>query len=124
MTNKSSWLSSSIVLLSAFCGLGALFLFLYFQAALGQEKDTPDLVKAALTIELTSADMAWVSANQQRVLVRSSSSALKTYLEDKGWTFADQMGGYIVYKKGDQTLNPNCEMYSGRYSLCDLSRIP
>ncbi|MBD1864573.1 MULTISPECIES: hypothetical protein [Trichocoleus] len=109
--------------LTLFCGGGALLFFLYFGTALSQEDDTPDILRSALQMELTHADITAVKSNPKRLLVRSF-SALKTHLEQRGWTWVDQMGSLVVYRQAAQQLNANCAMYSRSYMLCDLSEVP
>ncbi len=124
MKTPSSRYANFILLVCELLGVGVLFFFLYFQSALSQEKDNLDILKAALRIELTPTELALVKGKPQRLLVKGSSDALETYLSDKGWTFVSQTGAHVVYGKGDQELYPNCENYSKRYAICDLSQIP
>lgn len=102
---------------------GASLFFLQFGTALRQEKDTPDILKAAFEIELNSTDVTTINSNPKRLLVRSF-DALKIYLEQQGWTWADQFGSAVIYHKGNLRLDADCGMYSRNYMICDLGKIP
>lgn len=102
---------------------GVLWFIFQFGTALRQEKDTPDVLRAALNIELTGTDVTTINSNPKRLLVRSF-DALKVYLNEQGWTWKDQLGGLVIYRKGDLRLDAICGMYSRSYMICDLSKIP
>lgn len=116
-------LHASLSFLLFFGSSSILIFLLYFGAALSQEKDTPEILKAAISMELTRANVAMVSSNQQRLLVRTFPS-LKTYLEQHGWTWKDQMGAFVVYSKEKRRLDANCVMYSRSYMICNLNQVP
>lgn len=97
--------------------------FFYFGAALSQEKDTPEILKTAIFMELTRTNVAKVGDHQQRLLIRTFPS-LKTYLEQYGWIWKDQMGAVVVYSKDKRHLNANCVMYSRSYMICNLNQVP
>jgi hypothetical protein len=78
--------------------IGVLFFLFLFGTALHQEKDTPDILKAILSMELTRANVTPVNSNQNRLLVKTFSS-LKTYLEKQGWIWIDQAGAVVLYRK-------------------------
>lgn len=102
---------------------GILTFLLYFGTALSQEKDTPEILKTAMFMELTRTNVAMVGDHQQRLLIRTFPS-LKTYLEQYGWTWEDQMGAVVVYSKEKRRLNANCVMYSRNYMICNLNQVP
>jgi hypothetical protein len=104
-------------------GIGTLLFLLLFGSALNQEKDTADILKSVFSMELNRATVAPVNSSQKRLLVKDF-SALKTYLEEKGWTWTDQMGAFVKYHKKDQYLDANCGMYSRNYMICDLNQTP
>lgn len=115
--------------LFALGGFGLLFLsgsalvfFLTFGTALNQEKDTPEVLKAAMRMELSRSNAVRISSSQQRLLVRDS--GLTTYLEQRGWTLADRLGAMFVFRQGKQKLMANCGMFSRNYMICDLDRVP
>lgn len=114
---KSKQLSISAL---ALVSTGGLLFVLYFGAALFQEPDTLDIVKAAIALERTNTDAAIVNSNANRVLVRSS-TGVTPYLERQGWTRTNQFGALGTYRKGNQQLYANCGMYSRRYMICSLT---
>jgi hypothetical protein len=77
--------------------IGGVLVLLQFRSALWQESDTPNILKAALFMELTHADVAVVNSKPQRLLVKTFSS-LKIYLEQQDWTWVDQMGAVVWYQ--------------------------
>ncbi len=103
---------------------GALFFYLYFRAALSQERDTSDVVKAAIEMEWNRTDSALIHSNPNRLLIRSGSSGLTTHLERQGWVHVDQFGSFGFYRNGNQQLNVDCGMFSGRYLICDIYPYP
>lgn len=109
---------ASLILLSG----GTIFLYLYFAAALSQERDTPDVLKAALEMELSRADVNPIHANPNRLLVRAS--GLETYLGQQGWSQVDRFGALRIYGKGSQRLHVYCDAFSGRYLICKLYPNP
>lgn len=111
------------ILCFLFLGSSILTFLLYFGAALSQEKDTPEILKTAMFMELTRTNVATVGDHQQRLLIRTFPS-LKTYLEQYGWTWKDQMGAVVVYSKVKRRLNANCVMYSRSYMICNLNQVP
>lgn len=116
----------SLLMLKGFLlvlGSSILIYFLPFATAINQEKDTPEIVKAAISMELTRANASIVGSNQQRLLVRSFPS-LKTYLEQHGWMWTDQMGAMVIYRKEKRRLDANCVMYSRNYMICNLNQVP
>jgi hypothetical protein len=123
MILKSSRLLIFISSLGLFFVIGVLFFLYQFGSALRQEKDTPDILKAAFHIELTRTDVTTVNSNPKRLLVRTF-DALKVYMEQQGWTWTDQAGSLVTYHKGSQRLDLDCGMYSRNYMICDLSQIP
>jgi hypothetical protein len=123
MNLKSSRLLIFVSSLGLFLIVGVLFFLYQFGSALRQEKDTPDVLKAAFHIELTRTDAATINSNPKRLLVRTF-DALKVYMEQQGWTWTDQLGGMVIYQKGSQRLYSGCGMYSRSYMICDLSQIP
>ncbi len=123
MNLKSSRLLIFVSSLGLFLIVGVLFFLYQFGSALRQEKDTPDVLKAAFHIELTRTDVATINSNPKRLLVRTF-DALKVYMEQQGWTWTDQLGGMVIYHKGSQRLYSGCGMYSRSYMICDLSQIP
>lgn len=101
------------------CSAGGLAFFVYFGAALSQERDTSDIVKAALQMEFSGKNVALINKNRDRLLVRSFDT-LRTHLEQQGWTWKDQLGAAVFYQRNNQQLYANCGMYSRRYLICDL----
>lgn len=101
----------------------AVVFFLQFEAALQQEKDTPDILKAAFNIEVNRTNVTAIGSNPKRLLVRSF-EALKIYMEQQGWIWTDQAGSFVTYHKKSLRINVNCVMYSRNYMICDLSKIP
>jgi hypothetical protein len=101
--------------------VGVLFFLSLFGTALRQEKDTPDILRAVLSMELTRANVTPVNSNQKRLLVKTFSS-LTTHLGKQGWIWIDQAGAVVSYRKGNQNLYANCGMYSRNYMICDLSQ--
>jgi len=115
-------MKTTIALLTLLCTTGGLAFFIYFGAALSQERDTPEIFKSALQMEFGGKDIALVNGNRDRLLVRSFDS-LKTHLEQQGWTWQNQFGAGVFYQKGNQRLAASCGMYSRRYMICDLTQI-
>ena len=115
--------SSRLLTLSSFLGLLAILFLFRFGTALHQEKDTPDILKAAFKIELSGTDITTINSNPKRLLVRSF-DALKVYLEQQGWSWTDQAGSFVTYHHQNLRLNANCVMYSRNYMICNLSEIP
>jgi hypothetical protein len=114
------------LILAIFLGLLAssgLLFFLQFRTALTQEKDTVAIFKALFFMELKRADAAKVNANPQRLIIRNN-DGLKSYMKHKGWTWVDQMGSFIAYRKGNEDLAATCEMYSRSYMICELTKVP
>ncbi|MBF2063241.1 MAG: hypothetical protein IGS39_02225 [Calothrix sp. C42_A2020_038] len=74
-------------------------------------------------MELTRANASIIGSNRQRLLVRSSSD-LKTYLEQHGWMWKEQLGGMVIYYREEQRLDADCRMYSRNYMICNLNQIP
>ncbi|HTL88558.1 MAG TPA: hypothetical protein VL134_04100 [Leptolyngbya sp.] len=103
---------------------GTLFLWLYFRAALAQERDTPDVIKAAVKLELTSADVVPIHDNPNRLIIRAGSLGFKTYLEQQGWVEVDRLGALRVYRRGTQRLHAYCDMFSTRYAICKIYPNP
>jgi hypothetical protein len=103
--------------------VGVLCSLFLFGTALRQEKDTPDILRVVLSMELTRVNVAEVNSNQKRLLVKTFSS-LKTHLEKQGWIWTDQAGAIVSYRKGNQNLHASCGMYSRNYMICDLSQTP
>lgn len=99
--------------------LGSLAFFIYFGAALSQERDTSDIFKAAIEMEWNRRDSALVNSNPNRLLIRAGSQGLNTHLGQQGWFQTDRVGALISYRKGNQKLNANCGMFSRRYLICD-----
>ncbi|MBE9014544.1 hypothetical protein IQ250_30595 [Pseudanabaenaceae cyanobacterium LEGE 13415] len=114
-------MKTAIALLALLCATGGLGFFLYFGAALSQERDTPEILKSALQMELGGRNVVLVNGNRDRLLVRSFDS-LRTHLEQQGWTWEDQFGAVTFYRKDNQRVLANCGMYSRRYMLCDLTQ--
>jgi hypothetical protein len=103
--------------------VGVLFFLSLFGTALRQEKDTPDILRTVLSMELTRANVTPINSNKKRLLVKTFYS-LKTYLEKQGWIWIDQGGAVVSYRKENQNLYANCGMYSRNYMICDLNQTP
>ena len=119
---KLRQLRKAIAFLAILLTSGAIFFYLYFRAALSQEPDTPDVVKAALEMEWTHTNSNPINSNPNRLLIRAGSSGLETHLE--GWTQVDRLGALHVYRRGTQRLNASCGMFSRRYLICNLHPRP
>lgn len=121
--NSYAWLTTAttIAVLVLLSGAGAFFLI--FGSALGQERDTPDVLKAILQLELSRADVVAIKGNPQRLSVRSFSS-LQASLERQNWILDDRLGAAVFYHKSNQKLMANCGAYSRYYLICDLDRVP
>jgi hypothetical protein len=112
--------------------LGLAFLFV-FHAALGQEKDTPDILQAIARMELSRVNVVRVKDNPRRLVTRTFSD-LKAYLaqsnpaqpklDPSAWEWVDQMGAMSIYRRGKERLMVSCGMYSRMYMICDLNRDP
>lgn len=109
-----------LILSSAGAILGGLAFFIYFGAALSQERDTSDVLKAAIEMEWHRSTSALVNSNPNRLLIRAGSPGLDTHLGKQGWIQTDRFGALIVYRKGIQTLDASCGMFSRRYLICNL----
>ncbi len=90
---------------------------------MNQEKDTPEILKAAMRMELSLSTAARIGSGQQRLLVRAS-SGLESYLNQRGWTLADRLASLFIFRQGKQRLDADCGMYSRNYMICDLDRVP
>lgn len=114
-----------LVLKSFLLVLGSsILIYLFsFTTAINQEKDTPEIIKTAIFMELTRTNACVVGSNQQRLLVRSYSD-LKTYLEQHGWMWTDQLGAMVMFHKSERRLSSNCRMYSRNYMICNLNQAP
>ncbi|MGG6264783.1 hypothetical protein [Leptolyngbya sp. AN10] len=112
---------SLLILLTSFCTVGGLAFFLYFGAALSQERDTSEIVRAALQMEFGGKNVVLVNGNRDRLLVRSFAT-LRTHLEQQDWTWENQFGAASFYRKDNQRILASCGMYSRRYMICDLAR--
>lgn len=121
LRHSQLWLANGFLILVV--GIAIFFSPLGVGTALNQEKDTPEILKAILSLEVTRADIAVVGSNPKRMLVRSFSS-LRSHLEQQGWTWQDQLGAQVVYRKDEQPLNGSCGMYSRHYMICDLDQNP
>ncbi|MER3433249.1 MAG: hypothetical protein C4288_07430 [Leptolyngbya sp. ERB_1_1] len=117
---KLRLLRTAIGVLTLLLCSGALFLYLYFRAALSQERDTSDILKAAINLEWTRTDSALIRFNSNRLLIRAGSSGLHNHLGKQGWVQVDQLGSLRIYRRGSQRLDVDCGMFSGRYLICDV----
>ncbi|BAZ10365.1 hypothetical protein NIES4071_21800 [Calothrix sp. NIES-4071] len=123
MKFKNNRLLLLVIFLLVLASSSILIYLLTFATAINQEKDTAEIIKTAILMELTRSNTSVVDSNQQRLLVRSFPS-LTTYLEQHGWTWADQMGAMVLYNKEKRCLNAKCQMYSRNYMICNLNQVP
>lgn len=118
--------SSNYRLLKSFLlilGSSILIYLFSFATAVNQEKDTPEIIKTAIFMELTRTNASVVGSDQQRLLVRSYTD-LKTYLKQHGWIWTDQLGAMLIFHKSERRLFSNCRMYSRNYMICNLNQAP
>jgi hypothetical protein len=108
-------------MLSLLSASGLLLFFWYFGSALGQEKNTPDVLKAIVDMELSRRDVRAIASNPNRLLVRNFYT-LRTHLEQQGWTWQDQFGPRVIYQQESQSLFADCHKYSRGYMICKLSK--
>ncbi|WP_154098035.1 hypothetical protein [Bacillus coahuilensis] len=47
-------------------------------------------------------------------------SALKDYMENKGWKFKDQMGSGFIFEKDDELITIETRQYSRNYYIWDV----
>jgi hypothetical protein len=102
-------------------GAGACLSLLVLGAALAQAKDTSDVAESGVSVVSTPGTVTPVTSSSQRVFVTDFSS-LKMGLEGQGWTWIDQGGPLVRYRKGSQALTVNCGMSSPEYMICDLNQ--
>lgn len=112
-----------LIAISGLIAIGSIGYIASLSSAFAQEPDSLSILKTALQLELTRANVALVNSSSQRLLVRDN-AALSHYLHKQGWSWTDQMGARVVYQQNSQRLHANCGMYSRHYMICDLDRKP
>jgi hypothetical protein len=110
-----------LLILLAALALGTGGFSLVFGAAIEQEADTPEVFKAIGQSYLSGKKAVAIQPGKDRWIVRDL-SAIDEIMNDRGWVYADRMGGMIVYRQGAAQLGVSCGQFSRFYLICELGQ--
>jgi hypothetical protein len=122
--NKSMFTRTLILLVFAVVVFSVAFLILFGEIIV-QEGNPYHIIRAALVLELTGAEIVPVSSAGTKLIQKTGpEEPLTAYLSALGWSFRERLGAVVFYEKDDATLSAEARMLTRRYVVFELDRNP
>ncbi|TDL80306.1 hypothetical protein [Peribacillus frigoritolerans] len=109
-----------VMLLTLFICTG--FIGLRFGSALFQEEDSASILLSIMELELSYSDYAKVSGHRYVSKSTDSSRFIKDFMSEIGWTYRDQAGSGLIFKKEERSVVVETRLFSRHYILWDVPK--
>ncbi|WP_078543491.1 hypothetical protein [Litchfieldia alkalitelluris] len=98
--------------------VGCLLFVLRFGSALYQEGNPVPIVGSILKLEWSDSGFESFEVDHHVSKVDQEYVAVKSFMEERGWSFVEQMGsGFIFEKSGEETVVVETRLFSRHYYL-------
>ena len=102
------------------------FITLRFGSALVQEGNPLPILTSIMRLELSNSGYEQVEeskSSHQHVSLNTGDSSydvIKDFMDEKGWSYKEQIGSGYIFENGEETVVISTRQYSRNYFLWDI----